>query len=196
MKKLIILCAVIICVCSFSACSEDEEIIISGDEQSTEEEMDPSTEASTEGYADHGVYVYVTGAVKYPGVYEVPLDTRVFQVIDKAGGFSEGAEIKSLNLASLVQDGSVIRVPDISQRADIESGVEAFGEAAPGNSLININTASLTDLTHINGIGESRARAIIAYREENGSFSCIEDIKKVSGIKDGLFNKIKDQITV
>ena len=196
MKKLIILFTAIICMCSFSACSDDEEIMISSEAQGMEESGLLSDMASPESYAGNSAYVYVTGAVKYPGVYEVPSDTRVFQVIDKAGGFSEGADIESLNLASTVQDGSVIRVNDVSRKAGNDALNDISDGAMAGNGLININTASLAELTGINGIGESRAQAIIAYREENGYFSTIEDIKKVSGIKDGLFNKIKDQITV
>ncbi len=187
MKRIIVFLAAICCVLSLTACSGDEEVLISRQEPETEV---LSTDEHIEESDSAGVYVYVTGAVKNPGVYEVPSDTRVFQVIDKAGGFTEGADAERLNLASIVQDGSVIRVTDLSDQETTAN------EESQDNGLININTASLTDLTRINGIGESRAQAIISYREENGSFSCIEDIKNVSGIKEGLFNKIKDQITV
>ena len=183
-------------MCSFSACSDDEEIVINGEAQGTEESDLPPDMASTESYAGNSAYVYVTGAVKYPGVYEVSPGTRVFQVIDKAGGFIGEADIESLNLAATVQDGSVIRVNDVSRKAGNDALNDISDGAMAGNGLININTASLAELTGINGIGESRAQAIIAYREENGPFPSIEAIKKVSGIKDGLFNKIKDQITV
>lgn len=193
MKKTAICLSAVFLVLSFTACSGDEEVMI---ENRIPEEETASTESYSEETASSGVYVYVTGAVQKPGIYEVPSGTRIFQVIDKAGGFTRDADAEALNLASQVQDGSVIRVPDISRRADNEAGDDISGEVVKDDGLININTASLTDLTHINGIGESRAQAIISYREENGSFSCIEDIKKVSGIKDGLFNKIKDQITV
>ena len=77
----------------------------------------------------------------------------------------------------------------------IKEVTKEYGESR-GSVLININTASVAELTTLNGIGESRAEAIVNYREENGAFGCVEDIKKVSGIKDGLFNKIRDKITV
>ena len=193
MKKTIICLAAVFLVLSFTACSGDEEVVI---ESRIPEEEAASTESYSEETGLSGAFVYVTGAVQKPGIYEVPSGTRIFQVIDKAGGFTGDADAEALNLASPVQDGSVIRVPGISRKTDNEAGDGASDEGVTDSGLININTASLTDLTRINGIGESRAQAIISYREENGSFSCIEDIKKVSGIKDGLFNKIKDQITV
>ncbi|MCR5023337.1 MAG: ComEA family DNA-binding protein [Lachnospiraceae bacterium] len=193
MKKTVICLAAVFLALSLTACSGDEEVVI--ESQNPEEEA-ASTDDHSEEAVPSGAYVYVTGAVKNPGIYEVPSDTRIFQVIDKAGGFTEDADAEALNLASQVQDGSVIRVPDISRETGNEAANEDAYETVSDSGLININTASLTDLTHINGIGESRAQAIISYREENGPFGTIEDIKKVSGIKDGLFNKIKDQITV
>ncbi len=170
-----------------SGCGEDEEVLIS-DMETTE------TASEAEGYASEeenngSVFVYVVGAVKKPGVYEVPEGTRVFNVIDSAGGLKEDAAAESLNLAAVVQDASVIRVPDRQEYREAQ-------ETDANSGLININSASVSELTAINGIGESRAQAIVSYREENGFFKSIEDIKNVSGIKDGLFNKIKDQITV
>ena len=194
----------------FSACggSSEDEMIIDGASSENSEvselsgtvDFDSSSEASAEGSLPSTVYVYVVGAVEKPGVYEVTEGTRTFKVIDLAGGFTADAAMDSLNLASVVQDGSVIRVMTneevLAGSPETPSSFAGNTGSSSGSGLININTASLTDLTNITGIGESRARAIISYREENGAFSSIEDIKKVSGIKDGLFNKIKDQITV
>ena len=185
----------------------DEEVVLSdipGTEaveySETEEQSStevPSTEESTETPA----FVYVIGAVNRPGVYEVREDSRIFEVIERAGGFREDAAAESLNLASRVKDGSVYEVlsREEYEKARKPGGAASSETAVSGGEeggLININTASVTELTGINGIGESRAQAIVTYREENGGFSCIEDIMKVSGIKDGLFKKIKDQITV
>ena len=190
----------------FSGCS-DEEVVLSDSsvseaaESSGTAEWDPSEESPVEESTDTPGFVYVIGAVNKPGVYEVAEDSRLFEVIERAGGFREDAAAESLNLVSVVKDGSVY---EVLSREEYEKARGSGGALAPGNgasggedrSLVNINTASVTELTGINGIGESRAQAIVAYREENGGFSCIEDIMKVSGIKDGLFKKIKDQITV
>ena len=199
----------------FSGCSEDEEIVISNgtvaEDASNEDPSGPSSEETEEaeetGKAE-SCFVYLTGAVKKPGVYEVPAGTRVFKVIDFSGGLREDAAAEALNLAAAVTDGAVIRVPDRKEYEEAEnkqtsfsgSGTEGLMSGAPGEAggkgLININTASVSELMGLNGIGESRAQAIISYREENGAFKNIEEIKNVSGIKDGLFNKIRDQITV
>ncbi|MBQ9550802.1 MAG: helix-hairpin-helix domain-containing protein [Lachnospiraceae bacterium] len=197
----------------FSGCGEDEEIVISNGETAEDaqkEEQSPPTEEEAEDAEDpdkaESCFVYLVGAVKKPGVYEVPSGTRIFKVIDSAGGFREDAAAEALNLAAAVTDGSVIRVPDrqeyeeslgsqepVSGAQEVMSGTAG---AFDGKGLININTASLSELTELNGIGESRAQAIISYREENGAFGSVDEIKNVTGIKDGLFNKIKDQITV
>ena len=207
MKKILVCCAFALgTILMFSGCADDEEMIIeeAGTEESglssepEEETVDHSAENEAVPEKSDGIYVYLVGAVNKPGVYEVPSGTRLFQVVDFAGGFREDAAEEALNLAAVLQDGSVIRVPD---REEYETH---FTEAATthgysedkGSGLVNINTASVAELTALNGIGESRAEAIVTYREENGAFGCVEDIKKVSGIKDGLFNKIRDKITV
>ena len=189
-----------------SGCS-DEEVVFSEDpvtesaEISETEECSGSEAVAAAESTKAPAYVYVIVAVNRPGVYEVREDSRVFEVIERAGGFREDAAAESLNLASTVRDGAVYQVlsREEYEKAGGSSGSGATEGAASGagnRGLVNINTASVTELTGINGIGESRAQAIVTYREENGGFSCIEDIMKVSGIKDGLFNKIKDQITV
>ncbi len=194
----------------FTGCSRDEEILMEDpairEADGISEEGPYEEEGSVPEKEDgpESVYVYVTGAVNAPGVYEVSADARLFKVIEEAGGFREDAAVDSLNLAELVQDGAYIKVYSLKEYEEASgTGQEAGGAAgmtgnrdSGGSTLININRASLTELTGINGIGESRAQAIITYREEKGAFSRIEDIKKVPGIKDGLFNKIRDQITV
>ncbi|MCM1184070.1 MAG: ComEA family DNA-binding protein [Roseburia sp.] len=149
------------------------------------------------------VYVHICGAVNVPGVYAVPADSRLFEVVALAGGLAAEADETSLNLAHTVADGQQIVVLTREETAALaERGLypaetaDVASGGAQGSGLVNINTASVAELTAISGIGESRAQAIVAYREQNGGFRTIEDIKRVDGIKDGLFSKIKDKITV
>jgi competence protein ComEA len=139
-------------------------------------------------------YVFVCGAVKTPGVYEFEEDTRVFQVLELAGGFSEDAHEHSVNLAGRVLDGQMIYIPTLKE---VEEGytLEQMNQQA-NNQLVNLNTASLNQLLTLPGIGEAKANNIIKYRNEKGGFQSIEDIMNVEGIKDGVFNKIKNFITV
>lgn len=159
------------------------------------------------------VYVYVCGAVYAPDVYELSASSHVIDAIKAAGGAMDYAAVDYLNLALSLYDGQKIYVPTLE---DIENGsfllaeIETGGNAAIGNNdknkdtkngndnkgLININTAELTELTTIPGIGESKAQKIIEYRKDNGGFRSIEDIMLIPGIKEGMFNKIKDYICV
>ena len=151
------------------------------------------------------VYVHVCGAVINPGVYELGPEDRVFTAVEAAGGFTEEASQDYVNLAERVADGMKITIPTVEELAAIEAdsgtgtgtavfaAIEYPGEAG---SLININTADEKLLTSITGIGETRAKAIIAYREEHGPFAQTDDIKNVSGIGESTYNKLKDEITV
>lgn len=159
------------------------------------------------------ICVYVCGAVKTPGVYRFPEESRVCDAIAAAGGLLEDAEERSLNQAERLVDGEQITVftkeeitangGRLSSGGAITGGASgsAEGSAAGGETdgttaRININTASSEQLMTLPGIGKARAAAIIAYREENGAFSSIEAIQNVEGIKEKAFNKIKDLIEV
>ena len=155
------------------------------------------------------IYVYICGAVESPGVYKMPEGSRIFEVLEKAGGLRKDAAEDAVNQALLLSDGDRIKFPTIDELKEInEKGneAEALREIAgdlwgtesqeANDGRVNINTASAEELTTISGIGETRAEAIISYRESNGAFASIDDIKKVAGIKDGLFLKIKDKIRI
>ena len=137
------------------------------------------------------IRVHVCGAVQQEGVYELPAGSRYEQAIQAAGGFSELADRSALNLAAVVSDGEQIRVLTKEEAQVCRASAE---EASDGR--ININTASREELMSLPGIGEARAEAIIAYREEHGAFQSIEDIMQVSGIKEGAFEKLKAKIKV
>lgn len=141
------------------------------------------------------IYVDVCGAVRYPGVYELKQDARVFEGIEAAGGLLPEACTKALNQAQVLSDGQKLYVPTTEEwdSADLSGAVL---ESAQDDGLININTADESRLCELPGVGESRAQAIIQYREEHGPFQSIEEIQNVSGIKSGLFAKIQDLIKV
>lgn len=145
------------------------------------------------------IFIDICGAVVNPGVYKMEADSRVFQVVEAAGGFLPEAAAASVNQAEPVSDGQQIYVPT---QEEIEEGIspaaiqpeENSAESADG--VVNINTADANALKSLSGIGDAKAQAILAYREEHGSFSSIEDIMQVPGIKESTFSAIKDKIAV
>lgn len=145
------------------------------------------------------VYVHVCGAVQNAGVYALSGDARVFEAIEAAGGLTEEAAGERINQARLIADGEELYIPTKEEVLSISAGSFTLPEAAKGADTadkVNINTADVATLTNLNGIGQSRAEAIIAWREENGRFSSIEEIKNIDGIADKTYEKLKDQITV
>ena len=142
--------------------------------------------------------VHICGAVKEPGVYSLPEGSRVVDAIRAAGGLTQDASERDVNQASVVADGMQIVVPTLEE---VKNGSYTWGTAAKGggeteDGLVDINTADAALLMTLPGIGQTRADAIVAYREQHGSFSTIEDIMKVDGIKEGSFAKLRDRITV
>lgn len=133
------------------------------------------------------IYVYVCGAVNQEGVYELSKGSRVYQAVEMAGGFRKDADTRNVNQAEVLEDEERIYVPMIGE--DVQTDSEEDGK-------ININKASKEELMTLPGVGESRAESIIKYRDRQGTFQSIEDIMQVSGIKEGLFEKIKDLITI
>lgn len=137
--------------------------------------------------------VYICGAVKHPGVYRLHGDARVCDAVDAAGGLSRKADAFAVNQARLLTDGEQITIPRKGKKSSTKGRT---GTDDKVSGLVNINQADLAELMTLAGIGEAKAQLIIDYRTENGSFSSIEDIMKISGIKEGIYNRIKDQITI
>jgi competence protein ComEA len=137
--------------------------------------------------------VDVAGAVHQPGVYEFSEGDRVIDAIERAGGPMPKADLSLLNLAAPLTDGTQILVPKSGP-----PGAVAPGGTAPGSSigLININTASATELETLSGIGEVLAATIIEYREQNGPFATVDDLMDVSGIGPATLEEIREQVTV
>ncbi len=177
---------------------------------------------TSENVTAASIYVHVCGQVVTPGVYSLPEGSRVWDVVEAAGGFLPEAASQAVNLAMMVADGSKVTIPDETEAE--ESGFRWYetdggkaltiGGAAVGGSndlgqeadtgnrgsvadgRVDINRADVAALMTIPGIGQTRAEAIVAYRETRGSFGSIEEIMQVTGIKDGLFAKIREYITV
>ena len=181
---------------------EDGEEASSGEEDSPEKTGEETREKGQEPEQEtDAIFVYVCGQVAAPGVYELSAGARVYQAIERAGGTLEGASPESLNLAQQAEDGQKIYVPS---KEEAEAGTfpqdDSWGAASSsreqGGGKVNLNTADLEELMTLTGIGQTRAEAIITYREEEGAFQAPEDIMKVDGIKEGIYEKLKDEITV
>lgn len=162
----------------------------------------PDAASEVETSSTRLIYVQLTGAVRCPGVYEMPADARVFEAVEKAGGMLPEAETTAVNQAMTLTDGQMIHIYTREEweknQASRENSVltPAAGGVSETDDRININTADVQQLCSVPGIGEAKAKSIITYRQEHGEFNSIEDIKNVNGIKDGLFQKIKDKIKV
>jgi competence protein ComEA len=145
------------------------------------------------------VVVYVCGAVRSPGVVRLPDGARVTDALQVAGGPTAKAELAAVNLAAPVTDGQQIVVPERGAVAAAPVASAAGGGAASAAlpaGLININTASLEELDALDGVGPSTAQKIIDYRNANGGFKTIDEIKEVPGIGDAKFAAMQDSITV
>ena len=162
---------------------------------------DPGIRQSEEQHTDvqvkTDIFIDVSGAVVNPGVYELPADARIYEAIERAGGLLPDADKDSLNQAEKLSDGQKIRVYTSAEAETMAiAGAPADPETPTDNSIVNLNTADEAGLMTLPGIGEAKAKDIIAYRTEQGGFKSIEEIKNISGIKDAVFNKIKDKIVV
>lgn len=203
---------------------EQADSAYSLDESATGEESTAVEErAGNISTEENVIVVHVCGAVDKPGVYTLAAECRVWDAIDAAGGFSEDAATDYLNLAGTIGDGQKVYVPTTgevdslaksgwnaleaaqaeadrntsdSAASDSQNALNPDQTADGGSQRVNINTADEAALTGLPGIGEAKAKSIIAYRTEHGRFSSIEEIMEISGIKEAVFSKIKDYITV
>lgn len=143
------------------------------------------------------ILVYITGEVNVEGVYELEENSRVKDCIEMAGGLKEEADIKDINLVDILDDGMKIDIPKKGENIIYETeSTIVNADKNDTNKKININTAQKDDLKKIVGIGEAMADRIIEYRQKNGKFKNIEEIKNIKGIGEGKFEKIKKFIMV
>ncbi len=138
--------------------------------------------------------VYISGEVVNPGVYDISLGDRIEDIINYAGGITKDANVTYINLAEKVTDEQHIIIPSEEEAKAIDT--TSVVNQISTNSKININKATISELTQLSGIGEVTAKSIVEFREANGNFTSIDDIKKVSGIGEKTFKKFKDQIDI
>ena len=162
-------------------------------QESTEETSSESPERET-------ILVDVKGAVQSEGVYELPSTARVNDAVKAAGGFSDLADKKSVNLAQKLSDEAVVYVASQGENVSVvqpaTSSPTARDSGSENTEKINLNTATVADLTTISGIGEKRANDILAYRDSQGGFSSVDDLNNVSGIGDKTLENIRPYVTV
>lgn len=204
-RLFVCVCAAVVCVC-LTGCGERVTVTAVQNEDTTSTDADEiaqeASEADSAGSDVDGssasdkqdsdmISVFVCGAVVNEGVYELPEDARKNAALDAAGGFAEDADTSSVNLADRVCDGEKIYFPREGETATEQSSAEGSESV-----LVNINTADISGLTELPGIGETRAERIVAYRQSHGSFSTKEELKNVSGIGDSIYEGLEDYITV
>lgn len=141
------------------------------------------------------VFVHVAGEVINPGVYELNEGSRVIDALQLAGGATSEADLNIINLAAFISDGQQIYVPSIEESSTKTINYSSYiMDSGNSSGKVNINTAGLTELQSLSGIGPGKAQSIIEYRNKNGSFNTIEELLNVSGIGEKTFEKIKDKI--
>ena len=213
-KKTFVFAAIVIGLCAIAGIKivESEgndryEIAQSEDiqKESTDSKQSNDTSQNTNNSPTTEVTVYISGAVKTEGVVTMSSEDRLSDAIKVMGGIVEGADMNAINLAEKLVDGKHYVIPkqgeqipvDVNAGGSTSGAAQTAGENAQGQGgLVNINTATLEQLDTLPGVGEATANKIITYREENGGFKSIEDLKNVKGIGDKKFEDMKSSICV
>ena len=169
--------------------TEEEQIINNGEENIEKQENE--------------IIVHITGEVENEGIVKIERNSRIADVIEEAGGTTEEADLSKINLAYTVKDGQKIYIPNVEENSEETYITDKAGQGvlpeegeSVKNEKVNINTAKQTELETLTGIGPSTALKIINYRNKNGEFESIEDIKNVPGIGDSKFENIKEDICI
>ena len=171
--------------------SSKEDTSLSSSSQQRSEEKTESTQAK--------IMVDVKGAVRQAGVYELPVGSRVYDAVQKAGGMTDEANSQSVNLAQKLEDEPIVYVAKNGEELAPVASASAEttgGEKQSKDGKVNLNTATEAELQTISGIGQKRAQDIIAYREEKGKFQSVDELKNVSGIGQKTLEKLKEHVTV
>ena len=161
----------------------------SSEKEIKKEEKDESLEQDL-------ITVDVKGAVKSPGIYDLPVGSRVHDAVQKAGGLTDEVDSKSLNLAQKISDEALVYVPTKGEEAASQQVASGTTPSTSKDKKVNLNKASLEELKQVKGLGGKRAQDIIDHREANGKFKSVDELKKVSGIGAKTIEKLKDYVTV
>jgi competence protein ComEA len=194
-KMYVIAAVVAVLFLIFSSSDSQEELTVANE---TVLAMDEQTEEEkTETPADEPLVLMadIKGAVNQPGVYEIQEGNRVVDLVELAGGLAAEADVSTINFAMRVTDEMTIYIPKKGESVESVNQIEG-GEQSTKKTTVNLNRADASELETLPGIGPSKAEAIIEYRETNGSFKSIEDLKSISGIGDKTFEKLKELISV
>lgn len=170
------------------------------DDNSVEVNAEPIKEVKGENQLTKGtkmIVVEIKGEVANPDVYEISEGSIIRDLITKAGGLTNEANIDKINRADKLRDNQLIVIPNKNELSNANTNINVSKEGNTAeDGIININTASLEELQKINGVGEVKAKSIINYREKNGGFKSIDEMKNIEGIGDKTFEKMKDKITI
>ena len=185
----------------------DNESIFVDDTESTETTVDNNTSKDSREKNNNGkksseeaviknkkIVVEIRGEIKKPDVYTLNENSIVKDIIEMAGGLTENADLSNVNRAKKLQDHELVCIASKNESASASQNESQNNNIE--NKKININTATLEELKTIKGIGDAKAKSIIEYRDKNGGFKKIEDIKNITGIGEKMFEKIKDQIDI
>ena len=146
------------------------------------------------------IVVYVTGAVNRPGVYRLPLDSRLVDAVQQAGGFLAGADFSQVNLADKLKDGAQIVIPGSGEIPTPQLTIGGDGllvtPTPPAGQPVNLNTATADQLDQLPGIGPTAAQKIVEYRTANGPFTVLEDLLKVPGIGPSTLEEIRGLVKI
>ena len=193
-----------------------EKNITVSEESKDNKEKEGNEEDKKENISSEtGIFVHIDGYVNNPGVYQIKENERINVLIEKAGGLKNGYSIKNINLAAKLSDGDKVYIPSVEEEKTLGNqnqnnniSINTVGKhtnngnnsnnnvSITKNNKININTANVSELKQITGIGESTANKIIDYRQNVGKFKKIEDIKEVKGIGESKFESLKNKITI
>lgn len=196
-KNLIIICVcfIILVLGIFYASFKDKLV---GEEYTFEDDVIETKEEKV--VEEVKIIIHVAGEVNNPGIISLKQGSRIIDAIESAGGLTEDADISNVNLAYELEDAQKIYIPSIYDLEEIaviqENSENILSSGVKNNSKVNINKANEGELQNLTGIGLSIAKRIVQYRNENGNFKNLEDIKNVSGIGDSKYENIKDEICI
>ena len=199
MRNIATISVLLLLIVCLAGCGSEGEVYLLSTEQeyAGQADTEPAEAVSTDMVSETEkalFFVYVCGEVHAPGVYALPQGSRICDAVEAAGGLTEEASSDYWNLAEVLSDGQMICFPTKEEASERQKSREE--EDAVSDGKVNINTAGKEQLMTIPGVGETRAAAILAYRSDHGAFSNTEEIMQVSGIKDALYARMREYITV